>query len=555
MTSPLPGTRLPSPETEALAWWQARIDAGGYVGLPDALPSAAAVRVLESRDLIVRPQGAWAFVVSKPNSDRASILRANYWPLVAVALTRFGPAAIDRLAALRLYTGDESIRPQLDVQHTASRSNWRREILPGAELVLRAVGTAADSPPHPLLTRNVDVGGTHVSVVAPETLLLSLTVGDVKEATALVVIWLKSLVVGVQPLADAYRLNPRPVLLKRMAHVAADAGNARLANTINTVLSSATRTALPRGVTGVGTSILVPPYVISGTSGREAWLDRYGANFAHAADQLREYLQQFESNTFVANLQDSLGFAREAKREDTYRSTTIEGYRITREEVDAVVAGHAHAGRTPAEIERLMALTGYSRAFDCTLDQVRVARSALSDTTSSRLQVTESLILDTFLELWSPSVDAGVLDASDLRSWRQRAVQINGSNYAPPSKEKLPSLMRLVLERTNEITSSAVARAIFLHWAFVHAHPFVDGNGRVARLLMNAVLCDAGLPWTTIRADERRAYFAALETAHLTTNLRPLADLIGADVARAAESRATWLEDRPTLSEKAHPAL
>ncbi len=542
-----PDTRLPSPEKEALAWWQDRVDSAAYVGLPDALPSAAAIRVLESRGLIVRPQGAWAFVVSTYNSDRASILRANYWPLVAVALTRFGPAAIDRLAAVRLYTGDESIRPQLDLQHTASRSNWSREILPGAELVLRAVATPADTPPPPPLTRNVNVAGTLVAVVAAETLLLSLTVGDVKESTALVVVWLKSLVVGMQPLADAYRLNPRPVLLKRMGHMAADAGNTRLANTIDTVLSSATRTAVPRGVTGVGTSILVPRYVVTGTSGREAWLDRYGANFAHAADQLGESLQQFDSNTLAARLEDTLAFARDAKREDTYHSTTIEGYRITRAEVEAVVAGRAHAGRTPDEIERLMALTGYSRAFDFTLDQVRVVKLEPADATERFLRVSEDLVLDTFLELWSPSVDAGLLDASDLRNWRQRAVQINGSNYAQPSPEKLPSLMRLVVERTNAITSNAVSRAAFLHWAFVHAHPFMDGNGRVARLLMNAVLCDAGLPWTTIRADERRVYFAALETAHLTTNLRPLADLIGAAVTRAAETRTTWMRARPAL--------
>ena len=64
-------------------------------------------------------------------------------------------------------------------------------------------------------------------------------------------------------------------------------------------------------------------------------------------------------------------------------------------------------------------------------------RAALADTgsTASRPHVTEDLILEVFLELWSPSVDAGIIESADLRRWRGRPVQINGSDHAPPSSD------------------------------------------------------------------------------------------------------------------------
>jgi Fic family protein len=56
-------------------------------------------------------------------------------------------------------------------------------------------------------------------------------------------------------------------------------------------------------------------------------------------------------------------------------------------------------------------------------------------------------------------------------------------------------------------------RAILGHWLFGYIHPFPDGNGRIARLLMNALLAGGGYPWTVIRVEHRTEYLAALEAA------------------------------------------
>ncbi len=535
-----PNANTQTPEEEAVHWWQQRVTAGALVGSMEQGPTPAALQVLRRRRLIVHPPGNWAFVVRGPSEvEDQDVLRANYWPLVGLVLGRYAPACIDRLSALRLYAGDESIRQTLDIRHRANQSEWRLSVMSGYEILLRPDDDARASTTGPSATQ-LTVGGVGLSVCSAPPLMLSLTVGEIRRAPELVAIWLKSLIVSRAALHEAYQASPRPVLLRRMAHLADDVGNQRLASTIDDVLLAQSRTVVSRANTGVGSSIILPRYVersvALSNSGREAWLDRYLANFTHAADQLAERLSYTEAALQPSSANVTLAFARQAKREDTYHSTTIEGYRIQRSDVEAVVSGHATAGRTADEVERLMALTGYSRAFDFVLRQVSAVGGAP--------MVNEALILDVSVELWSPSIDAGIVAPDDLRKWRTRAVQIAGSDYAPPSADKLSQLMRLVVEQVQATSVGPIARAALLHWAFVHAHPFIDGNGRIARLLMNYLLTHHGHAWTTIRADERATYFHALERAHLRIDLGPFADVVAAATTRAAVDRDAWSRAR-----------
>ena len=73
---------------------------------------------------------------------------------------------------------------------------------------------------------------------------------------------------------------------------------------------------------------------------------------------------------------------------------------------------------------------------------------------------------------------------------------------------------------------SDIAKAILAHLMLVTIHPFQDGNGRVARLLMNAILISNGLPWLTIKEGEREPYFAALRAAQLKQDSRPFTEFI-----------------------------
>lgn len=87
-----------------------------------------------------------------------------------------------------------------------------------------------------------------------------------------------------------------------------------------------------------------------------------------------------------------------------------------------------------------------------------------------------------------------------------------------------------------------VARALLVHLEFVTIHPFMDGNGRIGRLLMNHALLTAGLPWVTIRSDERVPFFKSIEKAQVDDEIGPFVEFLWhliRQTVRDLESRNT----------------
>jgi Fic family protein len=516
-----------SPRDEALAWWEEQIEREKYAGAAEDLPPAAAERYLRDNALLALTPGGWGWVVLGPAHPEAdSALRQNYWRLVSEALRIYAPAVIDRISAVRLYMGEASTPPLLHVTHASSASERKLEVVPGLTVYLRP---AAPRPEPRIVAEEMVVDGVTLHVSPPVRVLLSLTVTDIRDHRDLVLTWLQSLVLAQPELEQAYERNPRPVLLERIGHLAEAVGNRRLAEQVRRIATAFHRTRPSRTHTGVGRDLVIPRYISAQPSLREPWLDRFRAKLARAAEVSAEVIRETGVDLSPAPVDSILRQARTAKAEDTYHSTTIEGYRITREHVRAVLAGTALDSPDRAEMERLMALRGYSQAFERT-----VAFAAEAD---GGARLSEGMVLDLFVELWGPSVDAEIMTAAELRGWRQAPVYIRGSAYVPPAPGKVPQMMRVWADSLNQLEMDAVSRAAVAHWAFVHVHPFMDGNGRLSRLLMNLILCSAGLPWTIIRAEERREYFDALEQADIREDYAPFARFVATRVARAAEMR------------------
>ena len=97
-------------------------------------------------------------------------------------------------------------------------------------------------------------------------------------------------------------------------------------------------------------------------------------------------------------------------------------------------------------------------------------------------------------------------------SYRTGAVRIAGSNHIPPNPVKVPDLMEELFSGLAAI-ADPVERAARLHHGIARTHPFLDGNGRAARLAMNFVLLAAGYPPISIPTELRQAYYTALEAA------------------------------------------
>lgn len=83
----------------------------------------------------------------------------------------------------------------------------------------------------------------------------------------------------------------------------------------------------------------------------------------------------------------------------------------------------------------------------------------------------------------------------------------------------------------------ASVRAVLGHHLFVFIHPYFDGNGRIGRFLMNALLASGGYPWTVIRVSRRDVYMKALEAASVEGRITPLAEFIAQEMAEWSPER------------------
>jgi Fic family protein len=79
-------------------------------------------------------------------------------------------------------------------------------------------------------------------------------------------------------------------------------------------------------------------------------------------------------------------------------------------------------------------------------------------------------------------------------------------------------------------------RAVLGHWLFGYIHPYPDGNGRMARFLMNVMLASGGYPWTVIRVEDRNAYLDALDRASIDMDIRPFSTFVAQRVQWSDEA-------------------
>ena len=119
---------------------------------------------------------------------------------------------------------------------------------------------------------------------------------------------------------------------------------------------------------------------------------------------------------------------------------------------------------------------------------------------------------------------AGIHKSADLVGYRNGPVFIRRSMHVPPSREAvrdaMPAFFGLLCEEKN-----AAVRVVLGHFIFVYIHPYIDGNGRIGRFLMNAMLASGGYPWTIVPLDKRDKYMAALEEASTRQNIEAVCQI------------------------------
>lgn len=211
---------------------------------------------------------------------------------------------------------------------------------------------------------------------------------------------------------------------------------------------------------------------------------------------------------------------------DAYHSLSIEGYRVSPHLISRVRTGvwNPAAVQSDASARDAMAARGYWQAFQLVRDAVEaVVRGADS------AQIVRDRHQTWFRELFAPSVAIGLVGPDDLIRYRNQAVFLRGSRYVPMNWEAVPEAMERFFDLLVAEEEPAV-RAVLGHFFFVFIHPYQDGNGRIARFLMNAMLAAGGYRWTVIRVDDRVTYMQALEAASLKQDIEPFAEFLARQV-------------------------
>lgn len=238
-----------------------------------------------------------------------------------------------------------------------------------------------------------------------------------------------------------------------------------------------------------------------------------------------EVIKVFPKPKFI-NGMDKVAFLKnidEIYITDAYHSLSIEKYKVTPELIERVKSGKWNLGDNEEDKKHrdAMAARGYWLAFN----SVKSSIEKIIDGGDLGKILSEEHT-DWFRELFSPSVTSGILKPSDLAGYRRHQVYIGQSQHVPVNVDAVRDVMPVLFELISEEPEASV-RAVLGHFIFVYIHPYMDGNGRMGRFLMNALLASGGYGWMVIPVQKRDEYMSALEMASVQQNIEPFARFIG----------------------------
>ena len=191
----------------------------------------------------------------------------------------------------------------------------------------------------------------------------------------------------------------------------------------------------------------------------------------------------------------------------TYNSNGIEGNTLTLRETQVVLEGITVGGKS---IKEHLEAINHEKAI-LFLDDLVKDNEPISEWNIKNIH--QLILKDIYNE------NAG--------RYRKENVTIKGATHIPPDYLKVPELMeKLILTYNTWNEYHPIIQAALLHGELVKIHPFVDGNGRTSRLLMNLVLMNNGYNPVIIKKESRLKYYEALDKAHTTGDYTDFVKLV-----------------------------
>ncbi len=196
-------------------------------------------------------------------------------------------------------------------------------------------------------------------------------------------------------------------------------------------------------------------------------------------------------------------------KQDAYHSLSIEGYKVTDDLIEKVRSGNWNpdTDQSDEQQKNAMAARGYFQAFEAVKKSIKKILEG-----ANALDVINNDHKIWYMELFAPSVAVGLLTPGDLAGYRTDQVYIRGSMHTPLNPDAVRDAMPVLFELLKSEPEANV-RVILGHFMFVYIHPYIDGNGRIGRFLMNTLLISGGYAWIVIPVERRSKYMEALEKA------------------------------------------
>ena len=208
--------------------------------------------------------------------------------------------------------------------------------------------------------------------------------------------------------------------------------------------------------------------------------------------------------------------------EYTYNSNAIEGNTLTLRETDMVLRGLT-IDRKP--LKDHMEAVGHKEAFDFVQDLVK-EQAPLSESIIKQIH---------YLVLADKPQDRGV--------YRKIPVRIMGTKHEPVQPYLIQSEMEQLLQAYRNSSEHIISRLARFHIEFERIHPFIDGNGRTGRLLVNLELMKAGYPPIDIKFTDRIFYYNAFDEYHVKHNLGAMEKLFAGYVNARLDGYLMMLEE------------
>ena len=208
--------------------------------------------------------------------------------------------------------------------------------------------------------------------------------------------------------------------------------------------------------------------------------------------------------------------------EYTYNSNAIEGNTLTLRETDMVLRGLT-IDRKP--LKDHMEAVGHKEAFDFVQDLVK-EQAPLSESIIKQIH---------YLVLADKPQDRGV--------YRKIPVRIMGTKHEPVQPYLIQSEMEQLLQAYRNSSEHIISRLARFHIEFERIHPFIDGNGRTGRLLVNLELMKAGYPPIDIKFTDRIFYYNAFDEYHVKHNLGAMEKLFAGYVNARLDRYLMILEE------------